>query len=270
MDHPYQLLVVDVDGTLLHQRIISLENTKALTKLCDSGIKLALSTGRALGACRDIINHLSLTGYHIFFDGALVANSQAEEVYVQFLNPTTVKQAIDFAHIEGIDIDLYSVDSYFVERETWSATAHRDFFKIEPKMVDFDDIWEQEKIVKIGLVAISSEERIRVQGFCSHFSGICHFSWARTPMYNNSAFINVVAPGVSKGRALQVLSAYLGISSGETIAIGDGINDIPLFKEAGLAVAMANAPDEVKAVADFITLDVADNGLAAVIDKFLL
>lgn len=270
MNHPYHLLVVDIDGTLLYQRMISLENTKALTRLCDSGIKLALSTGRALGACQDIINHLSLTGYHIFFDGALVANRQAEEVYVQFLSPETVKQAIDFAHIEGIDIDLYSVDRYFVERETWSATAHRDFFNIEPKIVDFNDIWQQEKIVKIGLVAISNEERIQVQGFCSHFSGVCHFSWARTPMYNNSAFINMVAPGVSKGRALQVLSAYLGISNSETVAIGDGINDIPLFREAGLAVAMGNAPEEVKAVADFVTLDVADNGLAATIDKFLL
>ena len=56
----------------------------------------------------------------------------------------------------------------------------------------------------------------------------------------------------------------------EVIAIGDGINDISLLSTAGLAIAMGNALDEVKAVADYTTLGVAQNGLAAAINKFLL
>ena len=56
----------------------------------------------------------------------------------------------------------------------------------------------------------------------------------------------------------------------EVIAVGDGPNDISLLAAAGLAVAMANAPEEVKAVADYITLDIEDSGLAAAIGKFLL
>ena len=80
----------------------------------------------------------------------------------------------------------------------------------------------------------------------------------------------MLAPGVSKGRALEALASYLGISLAEVMAIGDGINDIPLLSVAGLAIAMGNAPDEVKAVADYITLDVDHSGVAAAIEKFLL
>ena len=102
------------------------------------------------------------------------------------------------------------------------------------------------------------------------FDDICHFSRARTPAYPGVDFINVVAPGVSKGKALEVLASHLGVDRSEVIAVGDGINDISLLAAAGMAVAMGNAPDEVKAVADYITFDVAQSGLAAAINKFLL
>jgi len=66
------------------------------------------------------------------------------------------------------------------------------------------------------------------------------------------------------------LAAHLGISLDEVMAVGDGTNDIPLLTSAGLAVAMGDAPTEVKAVADYITLDIDHNGLAAAIKKFLV
>jgi len=267
----YKLLVVDVDGTLVDKRrAISAENREALAKATDLGIQVSLSTGRASQACTDIFNQLSLDGYHIFFDGALVANPDiTKEVYVQPLSQTVVKQAIEFAHLNDVDLDLYSTTHYFVERETWSAVAHRQFFGIEPMVVDFTKLWNQERIIKIGLVATSAQED-KVRNFCLHFNDSCHFSWARTPAYSGTDFVNVVAPGVSKGKALEALVSHLGISMSEVIAVGDGINDISQLTTAGLAIAMNNAPDEVKAVADHITLDVAQSGLAAAINKFLL
>ena len=66
------------------------------------------------------------------------------------------------------------------------------------------------------------------------------------------------------------VGSHLGVSLDEVIAIGDGPNDIPLLTSAGLAVTMGNAPDELKAVADHITLDIDHSGVAAAISKFLL
>ena len=69
---------------------------------------------------------------------------------------------------------------------------------------------------------------------------------------------------------MRALASHLGISLTEIMAIGDGPNDISLLSSAGLAIAMGDTPDELKEVADFITLDVDHNGLAAAINKFLL
>ena len=80
----------------------------------------------------------------------------------------------------------------------------------------------------------------------------------------------MLAPEVSKGKALRALASHLGISLTEIMAIGDGTNDISLLDSVGLAIAMGGAPDKLKAVADYITLDVDHSGLAAAINKFLL
>jgi Cof subfamily protein (haloacid dehalogenase superfamily) len=270
--HPYRLLVVDIDGTLQGKdRNISTEDREALDEVRNLGIQVALSTGRVTRACLDILNKLSLDGYHIFFDGALVVSpTRGDEVYVEPLNPAVLKEAIEFAHLEGVPLELYSATHYFAERENWSTQAHRQFFGLEPTLVDFNELWKQERIIKGGLVAISREEADKVRSFCERFDGTLRFSWARTPAYPGVGFINVLAPGVSKGRALEALASYLGIPLAEVMAIGDGINDIPLLSVAGMAIVMGNATDEVKSVADYVTLDVDHSGVAAAIKEFLL
>ncbi len=234
-------------------------------------MKVSLSTGRVLHACLGFIRQLSLDGYHIFFDGALVSNpNQSEEVYVQPLNKTAVKQAIEYARLNDIYLELFSATHYFVERETWATEIRRQFFNLEPTVVDFNQLWNRERIIKGVLTTSSRQEAAKVRGFCDQFNDSLHFSWAKTPAYPEIDFVNVVALEVSKGKALEALALHLGVSMSEVIAIGDGTNDIPVLSVAGLAVAMDNAPDEVKAVADFITLDVDHGGVAAAINRFLL
>ena len=270
--NPYKLLVVDIDGTLLGKNgTISAEDRNALARAGDSGIRVSLSTGRVVQACLGIINQLSLDGYHMFFDGALVSNTKkGEEVYVQPISEKLVRQVIEFAHLNEINLDLYSATCYFAERETWATDIRREFFGLQPTIVDFTKLWQKERIIKGTLVVFSAEERAKADSFCRHFKSSLNFSWTGTPAYPGVDFINVVAPDVSKGKALEALASYLGIHLTEVIAIGDGANDIPLLSSAGLAIAMDNAADELKVVADYVTLDVEHNGVAAAINKFLL
>ena len=269
---PYKLLVVDVDGTLVDKDgNISDEDRKALDQVRERGVRISLSTGRTIQACFQIMNQLSLDGYHIFFDGALVSSPEnSEQVYVQPLESTAVKKAVEFAHVNNIYFELYSVNSFFVERETWATEIRRRFFKIEPIIVEFSGIWEREKLFKAQLVTLSSEEVAKAGEFHREFKEIFGFSWARTPAYPGVDFINVVDHEASKGKALKALATHLGIPLSEVMAVGDGLNDITFLSIAGLAIAMQDAPDEVKKVADYITADVNHNGLAAAIDKFLL
>jgi hypothetical protein len=264
--------VVDIDGTLLNGNgKISAADREALKEARRSGIRVSLSTGRGIKASLRIINQLELDGYHIFFDGALVSHpNEGKEIYTEPLNKGVLKEMIEFAHLHRIDLELYSATHYFVERETWSTHAQRQFFGIEPTIVDFTQLWERERIIKGGLVTTNPEEAAKARDFCHHFGDSLHFSWARTPAYPGVDFINILAPEVSKGKALEALAFHLEVSLSKVMAVGDGTNDIPLLTSTGLAVAMGNAPDEVKAVADYITLDVDHSGLAKAIRKFLL
>ncbi len=268
----YKLLAVDVDGTLVGKNgAISAEDREALDKARQLGVQVSLSTGRVTQACLGIINQLSLDGYHVFFDGALVSNpNQNKEVYVQPISREVVRQAVEFAHLNEVNLELYSTTHYFVERETWASDIRRQFFGIEPTVVDFTKLSNRERIIKGGLTTSSPQEVAKARSFCLHFDGSLHFTWTRTPAYPGINFINVLSPEVSKGKALEALAWHLGISINEIMAVGDGSNDISLLTSAGLAVAMGNALDELKAVADYITLDVDHSGLAAAIKKFLL
>ncbi|MFC1932287.1 Cof-type HAD-IIB family hydrolase [Chloroflexota bacterium] len=272
INNPYKLLVVDIDGTLLGKNgAISVEDKEALAKANNSGIRVSLSTGRVVQACLKIIDQLSLDGYHIFFDGALVVNPEKnEEVYVKPISKEMVKQMVELVRRVEVNLDLFSIDHFFVERESWVSDIRHQFFGLEPTVIDFSKIWQQERMIKGTLVARSTKEKAEADIFCRHFKDSLNFSKTKTPAYPEVDFINVVAPGVSKGEALEALASHLGIPLTEVIAIGDGANDIPLLSKAGLAIAMGNASDEIKALADYVTPDVDHNGVAAAIERFLL
>ena len=82
--------------------------------------------------------------------------------------------------------------------------------------------------------------------------------------------MNIIAPGTSKGEALKALAGYLEVSLDEVVAVGDWVNDISLLSTAGLGIAMGNAHEDLKAIADHVTLSVDDHGLAAAIREYLL
>ncbi len=268
----YKLLVVDIDGTLVNgSGNISSEDEKALAEARASGIRVSLSTGRGVQASLNIINRLSLDGYHIFCDGALASNpTHGEEVYAQPISKAMVREMVEFARSHRIDLELFSATRYLVERETWSTYVHREFFGVEPALVDFAGIWERERVIKGGLVTTGPEEAARARAFHEHFAERLHFSYAKTPAYPEADFINILSPGVSKGKALEALAIHAGIPLDRVVAVGDGTNDISLLATAGLAIAMGNAAEEVRAVARYVTLDVDHSGVAAAISRFLL
>lgn len=266
----YKLLIIDVDGTLLGKNgTISQADKDAVIRAYSSGMRVSLSTGRVPQACVKIINVLGLDGCHIFFDGALVGDLQGREVYACPIRKELVKKAIEFARLNDIYLELYTPTRYLIERETWGTKVHREFFGIVPTRVDFTTIWDKERMIKGELFVSSPQEEAEARSFEYRFAGSLRFSRASTPAYPGVFFVNVVDPEVSKGKALEELASHLGIPLSDVVAIGDGVNDIPLLSAAGFAVAMGNAPDEVKAVADHVTLDVDHNGLAAAIDGIL-
>jgi hypothetical protein len=89
-------------------------------------------------------------------------------------------------------------------------------------------------------------------------------------VFSEETYMEIIPSGSSKGVALQFVAQHLGIPLGAVIAVGDNLNDLEMIQVAGLGVAMGNAPDELKAHADFVTATNDQEGLRHVIERFIL
>jgi Cof subfamily protein (haloacid dehalogenase superfamily) len=264
--------VVDIDGTLVNKDgNISALDRHALAEAAGAGVQISLCTGRVSTACVEILDELSLDGYHIFFDGALVCNRNLDrEVYSQPIAAEIVKRASETALADGVPLDLFSSTHYFVIKEDWRSTLRRRFFKIGATAVDFTTVWQKEKIYKGGIVVSTDEDKRKASDYIAKFNDCLNFTWTVTPAFPDFHFINVVNCCVSKGKALEALTFYLGLKMDEVLAIGDGSNDLSLLSTAGLGIAMQNSAAELKSVAKYITAGVDQSGVAQVIRKFIL
>jgi Cof subfamily protein (haloacid dehalogenase superfamily) len=266
----YRLVVIDIDGTLVDGYGNMAEEDKlAINRIVKSRALVCLSTGRVIEACKSIIGELNLNTPHIFYDGALICQVKSMmEIESWPVEPELVKEAVEFSRKYDIYLELYSSQHFFAEKENWSDDVHRKFFRVEPNFVSFDGIWDKERILKAEILVHNPEEAAKSRTFQDQFGKRLRFSIARSPAFPEVDFINIVNPVVSKGEALKKLANFVGVHSNEIIAIGDGLNDIPLLKEAGVSVAMGNAFPEVKATAQYVTLDIEHHGVAAAIDFF--
>jgi 5-amino-6-(5-phospho-D-ribitylamino)uracil phosphatase len=267
-----KLVVIDIDGTLLVRADeISRENKIALQELREHGITVSLCSGRATPAARGVLNQLGLKGYHIFFDGALVTDPDTQEnLYIKSLERRLIKQALDYAQENGLIMDVFSATTCYMAQESWVADIRRKYFKVQPVIKDFRYLPEAEEFIKGTLVVRSPEEKAGAERFRQRFIEAFVLSKTKTPAYPDTDFINVLAPGVSKRSALEILMNHLGVKPEQVMAIGDGLNDIPLITAAGWGVAMGNAIPEVKASARYITEDVEHDGVARAIKTLVL
>ena len=269
----YKLLVLDIDGTLINKNgSISETDRQALAEARNAGIRVSLCTGRVTRACESILNQLSLDGFHIFFDGALVCDPvQDREIYSHPIESRLVKEACQAALSCGAQIEFFSAAHYFSDKESWRTNLRRTFFGTSPTIVDYQTLWQPDKrIIKGGIIIKSPEEDYKIEQFTSMVKNSVSITWTRTPAWPDLSFINITSAGVSKGKALEALASHLKIKLSEVAAIGDGTNDLALLSTAGLAVAMQNAPDTLKTLADYVTVDVEHSGVAQAINKYIL
>lgn len=265
-----KLIATDLDGTLLHSDgTLSSANIEALQAAVRRGIRVVLCTGRPYIRVKSIVEQAGLNDedYMITFNGGLVQKATTGEIVVQ--QPLTAQDMLEWYHeTERLQLPLNIIDydaiyeplqypegrrSLYIDKLQGIGTTTIDYLAVEPshlfnKMViciDQEYLDEQIPMLNPDLV--------------SRFS----------VMKSNSSLLEIMAKDVDKASALRQLGELLNIQPSEMMTIGDQENDITMIQLAGRGVAMGNATPEVKAVANYVTLNNNEDGVAHAIYQLL-
>jgi len=264
----YKLIAIDIDGTLLGSNgQVSAENVRALDAARDRGVHVVLATGRPPAGIAKVRAMMAdpPDEYQIAFSGALIRNVQTGETIASH----TVT-AGDYLEIAAF-ADLRGLNHYgYLENACLSPVLHpfviweRDINGVQAIQTELSQLDINLPLMKI---MISGEpEKIKFAA-----SQIPQSITRRFSVVSSAPdLLEFHNPQATKGQAVRELARLLGISREEVICMGDSGNDADMIRFAGLGIAMGNAAADIKAAADYVTVTNDKNGVAEVIERFIL
>lgn len=258
-----KLIATDIDGTILKYNYEFNQEVKdCIKKLTQSGVKVVLVTGRMHEATKHIAEELGLDTPIVSYQGGLVKYN-GETLYERNLDQKSAKEIVTWAKKNKVHLNLYMNDELYVEKD--SPTIRRyiiqgiSHFNIK----SFDEI-NLEKINKMLLINYEDENKVTMwKEYLQAKYKEVHFIKS-TPYY-----CEICHPEATKACAVNFLKEYWELESEEVMTIGDQNNDIDLLSAGGIKVAMGNATEELKAVADYTTDTVENNGFVKAVEKFV-
>lgn len=244
----------DIDGTLVsfdtHKIPQSTINT--LKKLRDNGIKIFISTGRSWRQLKEVEDLPQFDGY-ITLTGSCCLTGNGEVIYRNCIPHDDMARLVEFHKQQP-----FPVEFVYLDRESMTETneeVERIWAKVNmavPPVIPMNDC-DLNEVYQLGLF-LSREEETELKVIEKYMPGCVSLRWSPD-------FFDAVPKGSSKSIGIDKIIEYYGISLDETMAFGDGGNDIDMLRHVKLGVAMGNAGDEVKAAADYVTASVDDDGI---------
>lgn len=252
------LVALDVDGTLIDAaERMSVATRSAVRRALAAGAAVVVATGRSLHSTRWVVADLGLTGPTVSSNGAVTwhaATGDVAEVVTFDARPAlrTLTPLVPDALLAAEELGVgYRVTGEFPAGELDGRIS----------VVSHDDLVSAPVTrLIVRWVAGSSEEMIDVV----ERAGLHGVSYA----VGYTAWLDVMPEGVTKASALEGLRRRLGVPAAATLAIGDGRNDVEMLEWAAHGVAMGDAPEDVRAVADEVTGTVGEDGVAEVLSRF--
>jgi len=260
------MIAMDLDDTLLNDQVqISEATKKAIARATELGVIVTIATGRMFASARKIAKQLELNVPIITYQGSLVRNIFDEKVFYERFVPLDVAQYIyAYAEENGLHLQIYYEDTLYVQTDNqkikdYSTTSNISYTVAE----DFKALISKPLIKMLFIDEPEILDEIAIELKAALGSSV-HITKSK-PHY-----LEFLHPEGTKGHALSNLAAYYGCELSQVIAIGDSWNDREMLEIAGLGVAVSNAVDALKEIADFITLSNNEDGVKHVIDKFVL
>lgn len=269
-----KLIALDLDGTLLDsQKRLSYKNEKVLKECIRQGIWVVPCTGRIWNGVPEFLRDFPGIRYAITTNGAIIED--VAEGIVLDERKMSCELALDVLQMARQFHTMY--DAYVGGRAFGEERFmdHMDDYGIEPliqKMVRstreiVPDVWKTVKdltqpVEKVNYFFGDMAERARAREALNARGDVIV-----TSSISNNLEINAL--GATKGEGILRLAAHLGLEPEQTMGFGDGGNDVTMMQMAGIGVAMGNAKDSLKEIADHVTLTNDEDGVAVAIERLI-
>lgn len=275
-----KIILLDIDGTLTNsEKKITPKTRDALLKAQEEGCQLVLASGRPTKGLDRYVKELEMdkhNGLLISYNGAMVSNAETKEHYFEnLMDPTRAKDLLH--HLEQFKEAVPILEEYglVISKDCFNNTIKykgEDFnvLKYEARMnnciirevEDFDEYLDH-KTPKVLVYGAPEYLRANYMKMKEGFEDL-------NSMFSAEFYYEFTNKGIDKTFAIkEVLVNKLGFKQEEMIAFGDAGNDISMVSFAGIGVAMGNAMEELKEVADYITDDNDHDGIASALEKYL-
>ncbi|KXI21333.1 sugar-phosphatase [Photobacterium sanguinicancri] len=266
----YKLVALDMDGTLLNSNgEISPRTQDAIAKARSMGVHVVLASGRPLEGMTKALADLSMTSdddYVLSYNASMVQRVASQAVIrSQILKGSDAKNIASLSRDLGVHVHAFSRRFGLITPENNDFTRHEaEINGLTITELDFVELDNNEDIMKVMMI----DEPERLSAAIAQLPSMLHEQY--TIVQSAPFFLEFLNPKSNKGAGVGMLAEHLGIDASEVICMGDAGNDKHMLEYAGLGVAMANATDDIKAIADHITDSNNDDGVAKVIEAFIL
>ena len=245
-----KIVFIDIDGTLTDSnQNISIENIDALKTLSNKNIKIVLCSGRWDTYMLKYDEGLNIIDYMITNNGASIVDVKNEKViYEDVLNDSEIKIISEYCKNNNLKI-IYN-----------------------GKLNRFDSYNQIKTPIYQGVITCTSREEIKklLEFTKENNLKVPYISYAYFKNIDSNKYtVNISSINTNKGKAIKKLLELLNINKKDSMCFGDNENDIEMFNNCGIKIAMENALEELKNQADYITLSNNENGVAAFINKYI-
>jgi hypothetical protein len=253
---PVTLLACDLDGTVLGPgNAIAPEARAALQSAAASGWTVVLASGRMLRSVRGVQSALGVQGPIIAYNGGMIAVGDGRTLHHPVPVPVARRVAAVCAE-HGYFLQSYQDDALYVPRPDPRAEAYSALAGVPPH-IDPERVFQPRsaptKLLVIEPAERQPEVRERIAPLAPGQLELCN---------SYPHYLEITAAGVDKGTAMAQLCGLLGVGAEGVLAVGDGENDLPMLRYAGLAVAVANATPTVRAAVGRVTAAAYGAGVA--------
>jgi Cof subfamily protein (haloacid dehalogenase superfamily) len=264
-----RLVAIDVDGTLLDSsHRLQKPVGEALDELIARGVNVVLATARSPQVLRIVLGELTFAPFLVCFSGAWIG-----QVDLRTLTPrpalwekrhttSSARLIVETALAHDVEPNVFGPGTWRVRTLTKEILAESLITDTRPTITP-EILREGDEPNKILLITSEGDATARLGAIAETVRSVSNATFSK------SNYLEIIPFGVNKAKALTALIRMRGLEFSQVAALGDGLNDLEMVREAAIGIAMGNAADELKSAADWITGTNDEAGVAQAVRKLI-